>query len=497
MNPSLSRRAFVSSAAYGTLLAQPSAPGRPNVLLLMTDTHRADAIGAWGNSIIRTPHIDSLCATGTRFTNCWSQHPVCMPARATIFTGRYPSSHGVRSNGVRLPTHEVTLPAHLRQHGYATFGAGKFHFIPHFRGQLPTMETHPEPYYGFEEFHLGEDQRRGEQALFLKREHPDLAGKPDHEIPLEFHNSSWIASHTSNFLRRAAGQTKPFFAFASFVDPHQPYDPPPPYSTMYRQNDMAPPLIRPGEHNNRPPHIAAAAGGFAPLNERVAYHRTQSYGEISLVDDSIGSILSTLRDTGLAPNTVVIFLSDHGDMLGDHSLFYKGAYHFHQCSRVPLIVNDPRAPRKNVRIEGLVQQTDIFPTVTSLCGLPDSPGVQGRSLTPLLDRPTRPTGYDSILIQFGVSGADASSLTGAPPTPNAPRNPGSPDLWTLRTLEWRLSHYPGQPLGELYDLSADPEEFVNLWADPKYREIRLRLQSQLLDRILIAHDPLPVREQIY
>lgn len=487
MNSPITRRSLLAAGA-SPLLAQVE---RPNVLLLMTDTHRCDAIGAWGNSLIETKHLDSLAASGTRFTNCWSQHPVCMPARATIFTGRYPSSHGVRSNGVRLPEREITLPSHLKAHGYSTFGAGKFHFIPHFQGQLPTVETHPAPYYGFEEFHLGEDGRRGEQAVFLQREHPQHAKKPDDQLPLELHNSSWIARHTSRFLKDAAQSSKPFFAFASFVDPHQPYNPPPPYSSKYRERDMVPALLRAGEHDGRPPHIGEAAQRFAPLNQRVPYHRTQSYGEISLVDDSIGKILATLQETGLASKTVVLFLSDHGDMLGDHSLFYKGPYHFHQCARVPLIINDPRSPKKAQRVDGIVQQTDIFPTITALCGLPVPAGIQGRSLAPLLENPGASTGYDSALIEFGISGAHLPSYQ---PTPS---DSGSTDLWTLRTREWRLSHYPGAPYGELYDLSTDPEEFSNLWNQSKYRDVRTRLQTQLLDRMLLAHDPLPLREQAY
>jgi arylsulfatase A-like enzyme len=109
----------------------------------MTDQHRMDAIGAYGNHVILTRHLDSLAAGGARFTNCWTQHPVCMPSRASIFTGRYPSSHGVRTNGIPLPLREKTLAQVLLDQGYATFGTGKFHFIPQFpyRSPLPTMTT--------------------------------------------------------------------------------------------------------------------------------------------------------------------------------------------------------------------------------------------------------------------------------------------------------------------------------------------------------------------
>lgn len=254
----------------------------------MTDTHRVDAIAAYGNSAIRTPNFDRLAGGGVRFTNCWSQHPVCMPARATIFTGRYPGAHRVRTNGLRLPVTELTLPEYLRRNGYRTFGAGKFHFAPHYKGDVPTMATCPAPWYGFEEFHTGEDGRRGEQAEWIRREHARWAGKPDDVIPLGLHNTRWVANHTTDFLRRAAQEQKPFFAFASFVDPHQPYNPPPPYAAMYKEADMHPPLWREGELDGRPRHIADFSRKFKPLNDTVRRQRTQSYGEVTFIDDALG-----------------------------------------------------------------------------------------------------------------------------------------------------------------------------------------------------------------
>ena len=213
----LTRRAALGSIASLAAVrrnqaqAAPATTDRPNVLLIMSDQHRADVIGAYGNPVIRTPNLDRLAAGGTRFTNHWTQHPVCMPSRASIFTGRYPTAHGVRTNGVRLPAREITLAEMFRRAGYATGGAGKFHFIPHLPDRLPTMETHPEPYYGFQEFHLGEDGRRGEHAQWIRREYPQWAGKPDHEIPLQLHNSSWVASHTVEFIRKSARGSQPFF----------------------------------------------------------------------------------------------------------------------------------------------------------------------------------------------------------------------------------------------------------------------------------------------
>ena len=120
----------------------------------MTDTQRKDDMGAYGNSVISTPHLDSLANTGVKFEQCYCACPACMPARASVFTGRYLNAHGVWSNGVPLPKDEITLAHVFAQNGYRTGGAGKFHFIPHYpyRSPMPTMETHPEPFYGFQEF---------------------------------------------------------------------------------------------------------------------------------------------------------------------------------------------------------------------------------------------------------------------------------------------------------------------------------------------------------
>ena len=467
--------------------AMQSTARRPNVLLIMADTHRRDAIGVYGDPVIKTPNLDKLAAGGVRFLNCWSQHPVCMPARATIFTGRYPQSHGVRTNGVRLPLCEVTIAEAFRRAGYDTFAAGKCHFIPQLNGPLPTMETHEGPYYGFSEFHLGEDVRRGEQAVWIERNFPQWAGKPDHLIPIELHNTSWIRDHTVKFLKKAAETKKPFFAFASFVDPHQPYDPPPPYSTMYREQDMPPPLIRRGEYAARPAYLSKIVASQRPLFEHLTRHKTQSYGEVSFIDDAVGKMFATLDETGLRENTIVVYLSDHGDMLGDHYLFYKGPYHFRQCTNVPLMVSVPGAPTAGKVVEGIVQQTDLLPTLTALCEVEDPEGVQGRSQVSVLTGDSTDTGWDSALVQYGISGAHRPQ---APP-------PDVPDLWTLRTAGWRLSYYPKLKTGELYDISEDPEEFVNQFDNAKYAAERTKLKEQLLDRMLDAKDPLPVRETPY
>jgi arylsulfatase len=484
----LTRRQLFRTAAAVPLAGQAAAAPRPNVLLIMADQLRADALGAWGNSVIRTPHLDALARTGARFTNHWTQHPVCMPSRASIFTGRYPSAHRVRSNGVPLAPTEVTLAQLFAGAGYRTGGAGKFHFIPHLHGQLPTMETHPGPFYGFTEFHMGEDGRRGEQAVWISRNYPQYAGKPDNQIPLKLHNSTWSADHTIRFIRESVAGHQPFFAFCSFVDPHHPYNPPSPYREMYRETDMPAPWRKDGEHDDKPPFYAGLLKEQRKITDRLRYFRTQYFGEITLIDDSIGRILQSLEETGQRAGTIIVFCSDHGDSLGDHDIWYKGPYHYRPVACTPLIINWPGRVREGKVVDGLVQTIDIFPTLTELAGIANPPGVQGRSQAAVLTTAAGETGYTSALIEFADSGAAVEGV---------PNHLESGDLYTLVTPEWRMSYYPARPWGELYNLREDPHEFANLYHSPSTADVRRKLKDELLDRIAAAHDPLPVRQDLY
>ena len=479
----LSRRQFVkaSAALVGWVLnprvpchAADRPPARPNVLLIMTDQHRKDAIGAYGNPVIKTPHVDALAATGIRFNNCWVQHAACMPSRASIFTGRYPLAHRVRSNGVPLSKHETTMAHVFARNGYRTGGAGKFHFLPHYpyRSPLPMMENHPEPYYGFQEFHLGEDGRSGEHWVWLQRNHPEYHKVPDHKIPLELHNSHWSASHTINFITRCAKADEPFFAFCSFVDPHHGYDPPAPYNTMYRAEDMPAPIEQEGEFDDKPPKLHAARKRREGVKGDVAHNRTQYYGEVTFIDDSIGRILKTLDDLEIRDNTLIVFIADHGDMLGDHNLYFKGVA-YPQSASVPFIVNWPARVRSGKVVNGIVQEIDVLPTILELVGLEIPPGVQGRSQKSILTTSDRNTGYEYAYIEH--AGSD----------------------YTLRSLKWRFTLYPGKPYGELYDLEADPHEFTNLWDKPNLQPVKADLTNRLLARIVETRDPLPVKEKPY
>jgi arylsulfatase len=505
----MKRRHFLASTALAaTAVAGHSkesaqaADSQPNVLFIMTDQHRKAALGCYGDPVIKTPHIDKLAEEGVLCEQCWTQHPVCMPSRAAIFTGRYPMANGVRSNGVELPKDEITMAHSFAKAGYRTGGAGKFHFENHFdqppfTHDLPRMENHPEPYYGFQEFHIGQDGRRGEQAYWIKTEHPQWAGKPDHEIPLELHNSTWATDHTLRFIRDSHQQGKPFFSFCSFVDPHHGYNPPSPYREMYREEDMPAPIRREGELEGKPLPVQKRAAGRKKLNENVAKARTQYYGEVTLIDDSIGRILDLLEELGIRDNTIIAFTADHGDLLGDHWDWYKGYVHYEHSASVPMIFNWGRKLQQGKHVENIVQSIDIFPTLAKLAGISLPDGVQGKSQVPVLTGGTEDTGYTAAFIDSYVDGLSGPNLADSQSGRQDKVLGGNSNVYTLRTLQWRYSYYVGADYGELYDLKSDPNEFENRWDDPKLDDVKRRLKGELMDRIIEARDPLPVRTHPY
>ncbi len=507
----ISRRDCLKAAAAGGILLSGSGDTRlqaeqgigarkPNVLFIMTDTQRRDDMGAFGNPAIKTPHLDSLARGGVMFRNCYTPCPACMPARATVFTGRFPMAHRVWSNGVPLPEDEITLAQVFLENGYRTGGAGKFHFLPHFpyrENPLPLMETHPEPFYGFEEFHLGEDGRSGEHYVWMKENHPRYADLPDNRIPVELHNSMWSANHTIHFIEKCAREDTPFFAFCSFVDPHQAYNPPPPYDAMYRQEDMPLPLRKEGELDRMTPPVRKIIEGLTDNNNNVLRHRTQHYGEMSLIDDAVGRILRTLDDLKIRENTIIAFVADHGDMLGDHFLFWKGIFHYPECSNVPLFFNWKGHILGGRSIDGLMQQVDVMPTVLDLAGLTMPFGVQGKSMKSLLTADTADTGYDSVYVESSGSGQHHPEYIGPNEETLRGRRGNPSDVLTIRTFEWRLTAYMGKPYGELYDLKNDPHEFVNRWDDVSLKDRKGELMALLLERLNTTRDPLPMKTRPY
>lgn len=512
---------------------------KPNFLFFITDQHRADYLGCYGHPVLRTPHIDSIAARGTRFDRFHVASPVCMPNRASLVTGRYPSAHGARRNGVPLPLRANTFLDVLREGGYQSALLGKSHVQnmtdrpdwqfdqadfdrpvseawkddgcdyeqeapERWRGNAPyEVEL---PYYGFDEadiLTMHGDQCGGHYYQWLRDQTPkadwyrDRANQLDHgygcpqairtPLPADLYPTAYVRDSAVEYLKRTAETDVPFFAFVSFPDPHHPFTPPGQYWDMYDPADMTPPL--PFEaHKNPPPHLVAmhaqleadtrmtsAQQAFMAHEQEVREAMALTCGMITMIDDAVGAVLETLRDTGQGEDTVIVFTSDHGDYLGDFGLMLKGAAHFQSITRVPFIWSDPQDRAPGVS-DTLASTIDIAPTIIERAGLEAYNGVQGKNIV----ANGRGKGLDRQ--QVMIEHEDNSPRMGFAEPAN---------VRTLITDRYRLSVYKDLAWGELYDLAEDPHETQNLWDEPAHANTRGELMSRLVNEMISAVDTSP------
>ena len=390
-----------------TLSGKASSP--PNILFLMADQMRSDALSCAGNSAIRTPNLDRLASEGVRFTNAFSSTPSCTPARAAILTGLSPWYHGMLGYGTVASRYPYELPRALsEQGGYYTCSIGKDHF-----GWNTTTNGGVSHGYGKTNLYdglLGETDNYdqwfkyidpGVDPMVTGLEFNDYRGRP-YALPEYFHPTSYVGRATVEFLS-TYNESKPFFVKASFHRPHSPYDPPKNWMDQYRPENMPDPYMggnwdsRYAVRYNTTPNPGIWCGDIDLDTLRVS--RQAYYGNVAFIDAWVGDILGVLEERGLADNTFVLFTADHGDMLGDHYLFRK-TYPYFGSAHIPMMLKWPvsqqsimstggpiNEPRGSVRSE-VVELRDLFPTFLDVAGLPVSRPLNGSSLLHLLRRPT-------------------------------------------------------------------------------------------------------------
>jgi arylsulfatase A-like enzyme len=484
---------------------------------------RADHMGCSGNHRVRTPNIDRLAAEGLRFNRSYCANPICMPARASMFTGLLPRDHGVRINGQALSRGLPTLPAILKNAGYRTQSMGKLHLTPwmpkpprpkpdEFPEDLEawmsgSITRFPDNYFGFESSDLvvghtsyahGDYARwlsdRGGSLELLK---PDSHAYESHPLPYtmqissELHYNRYIADSAMEAIRRHTQDDRPFFIWCSFPDPHEPVASPEPYASMYSPDEVDLPKGSVEEAERLPEFYRDIyAGKIKPNNcdstpkpdETWRRIIAGTYGMVTHIDTEVGRVLEALDESGLRDNTLVLFLSDHGDMMGDHGLLWKGVYTFDGCIRIPTIVRDPRAESNVSRgqvSEELISQVDFLPSILDYCGV-EHPAEQWRERTTPFERgavypiETYPGRSWLGLLRGRREEARAAVVieNDSPSTGLSPR--------CVVTDRYRLTYYPRIGTGELFDLQADPDELYNLWHEPNLRSTK----SELLEKLM-------------
>ncbi len=464
----------------------------PNILWICTDQQRYDTIHALGNDRIRTPNIDRLVAAGVSFTQAYCQSPVCTPSRASFLTGRYPRTTGCRQNGQAMPAHERLISRLLKDRGYHCGLAGKLHLASCSDGKVETRIDD-----GYDDFHWSHhpppDWPENAYSQWLAKQGktwnelypPDASPYVRAGVPAEFHQTTWCAEKACDFMR--ANTHRPWFFSFNCFDPHHPFDPPAEYLARYNAADMPLPRRRDGELHNKPTYQQLDAEWAH--NEPDYFHSgamtdddrrrvtAAYYAMVELIDDQVGRMLRMLDETGQLENTFFIFMSDHGEMLGDHGIYMKGPYFYDAAVHVPLIFSWAGRLQENLRVDGLVELVDIVPTLLDIANVPTPAAIQGRSLLPICTGRADPHHHrDGVFSEYYNAWTHHRSYG---------------TMW--RTADKKIAIYHGIDAGELYDLATDPDEYNNLWDSADHRDLKDTLIKQAFDASVFTMSPTPER----
>ncbi|MEZ4409723.1 MAG: sulfatase-like hydrolase/transferase [Polyangiales bacterium] len=522
----------------GEPVARPDARGRRNILFVTVDQQRFDALGALGGAVARTPALDAVARAGVTYHRAHVHNVVCMPSRSTMLTGQHPRTHGVVTNGVPLPHDAPSVAAYLRAAGYRTALVGKAHFDPHLDPWLAYEENQlaargDGPWRGFEHVALATHGPHGghHYARWLREHHPEDVrgfagvltgdGGGDTRAPEVAHNpiareryhTDWVADRALAWLG-SLPREEPFFCWMSFPDPHHPYDPP--YDEVRRRLDWRDVPLAAGHPGSRerveallatkPAHwmgywrgsFRNAEGGPTTVvpsrltTDQLREMAAMIHVENELIDEAVGRVMAWLRERGLDEHTDVVFTSDHGELQGDHGLWFKGPYHVDALVRVPLLWRP--APREGIppaSVRAPVGNVSLAPTFCAIAGLPVPSWMDGAPL-PLSDDAPEARACERVITTFDSNFADVGMhlrtifRDGHLCTVYAPSAREGCGEFPLYWALWRrgsvVPRYDGSE-GELYDCEADPQQHHNLWGDPSRRALRDALVADLRDHL--------------
>lgn len=487
-----------------------------NMLFIMCDQLRQDYLSCYGHQSLPTPNIDALAARGVRFENAHCQAPLCAPSRASFYTGRYQSSHGVSSNEDATQLGERMLADYLHPLGYRTAVVGKTHSYKS-RSDMRRCAIDPDSHFARTAATGGFEPYEWHEGLYPDPILPDNQGynRYLHSVGFEDANpwqtransgldsqgnlhSGWALrsavypaalseehSETSFTTRRgmdfiAETRDQPWCLHLSYIKPHWPIIAPSPYHSMFSKRDIQCAVRSREERQN--PHPVVAAFRKAEYSQSYARDEIREIvipvymGLVRQIDDHIGQLVKFLQDRDLLQTTMIVFTSDHGDYLGDHWLGEKDLFH-DQSVKIPMIAVDPDAKADAARgsVRGdFVESVDIVPTFVEFAGGEVCrERVEGHSLLPVLRSPPA----SRHLREFTVSEINYSDR-GVRHTLGIPPEQCSATM--IRNRRWKYIHYRGYP-PQLFDLEEDPNEFNDLGQDPDFKSVRKRMKETVFD----------------
>lgn len=449
---------------------------RPNILLIFTDQQRADTIGALGNPVMRTPNLDRLAREGTAFTSAYTPSPVCVAARCSLIHGQYPLHTGCYDNGLMPTDGRQTFMDALTAAGYRTHGIGKCHFTPDgqalrgFQSRERQEELLPDPDLddylphlraaGFD--HITDPHGvRGEMYYI-----PQPA-----QMPARLHPTQWVGDRAVSFIRDA-DEDQPWFLYTGIIHPHPPFAPPAPWHKLYRAPLMPLPNLPPdaeslytyvNKHQNRYKYRDQGQDLNLFRNMKAYY-----YACISFIDYQVGRILQALEERGQLDNTLILFASDHGELLGDYGCVGKRSMH-DAAARVPLLARLPGQFATGARCETPVSLVDLAPTILAAAG--------AEIHSHLLD------GVDLAQIQNGLSDRQLIFAQHAMGSPADPDERAARSVYMAVSPEWKYFYSAPDGREYLFDRIQDPQETRNRAGTPFCQEARATMQSALIQHL--------------
>ena len=452
----------------------------PNILLIMTDQQRWDAMGCSGGWV-NTPHMDRIAAEGVRFAHCVTNSPVCIPARLSLATGLYPHNTGVWDNQhAQMDAMQPTWMQSLRQAGYRTSLFGKTHLHPH-QGDLRDREDLMHA-YGLDDVNeiggprasarVGSHmtamwEAKGKWEAYRADYDERFRVKPHRVQPstlgLEDYADIYVGQQAKAYIE-AYQRPQPWCCWVSFGGPHEPWDTPEPYASLYDPDSMPAAAAVPNSVAARPQGALdkRLANKPALSAAEIGAMRADYAGNLTLIDDQIGHVLQTVEQRGELDNTVIVLVSDHGEMNGDCGLIYKQNF-LNGAVRVPLLVRTPdtlQSARAGSLCQAPVEWFDVGPTLVELAGGQIEYPSFAHSLVPLVDDPN------------GAIRSEAISELGG-------------EIMLLNR-EWKVALNTAGEVYLLFDVVNDPQERENLAGLPKMRQVETALRLRILERLVQA-----------
>ncbi|MBW3096030.1 sulfatase family protein [Pseudohoeflea coraliihabitans] len=459
-------------------------PTKPNIIFIITDQQRYDTIAEFGYDFMETPNLDRLAREGVYLSACYAAAPSCVPARASLFTGHYPHTTGVVDNAA---TWRHTWVEDLAEAGYHCVNIGKMHTQP--------MDTPA----GFHARMIVENKDRsmakrgadfvdewdkairkanfekpGLPSYRLLNDYADRLGAFEWPLPDELHSDNFVGSLAVDWIQEKRSD-KPLFLQVGFPGPHPPYDPPAHEVERYLSRELPIDPVRPGDVESQPRPFRELVQKHVDGDHDSVRHKVDASAEerrrqrayylanVTMIDREVGRIIDALDETGRLEDTIIVFTSDHGDMLGDHGHSQKWSM-YEQVIRLPIIIWSSRGFKARGRLDPLVQHMDIAPTLFDLAGLEKPSSWEAVSFADALNDDA----FEGRYAVYCEQGRDVVFRF-------------SDFVSMVRTRRWKYVHFLGEDFGQLFDLESDPGEYENRWDDPACAAIRDEMEKELMN----------------